>query len=111
MSFATLEEAWGVPVFGVSEVKPEMKQKETQRRVLERAESAQRSYTFVTNYIRDVYENHGIAAVMGLMNRRIVSELRKEALWSFEWLDANSMLFVFSCLCVLYLLADIFRRR
>ena len=111
MSFATLQEAWGVPTFGVEEIKPEMKRPEVQREVLDRAEASQRSMLFVTSYLREVYEKHGVAGVMGLMDESVVKELRIAALMSFDWLDANTLLFLFMCVCGLWLLIDIFRRR
>ena len=111
MSFATLQEAWGVSSFGVQEVKPEMKQPEVQREVLERAEASQRSMLFVTNYLRQVYSERGIAGIQGLLDEDVVKELRMAAFMSFEWVDANTLLFGFMCVCALWLLADVFRRR
>lgn len=110
MSFATLQEAWGVPTFGVEEVKPEMKKPEVQSEVLERAEASQRAQLFVANYLREVQQRHGIAGLAALLDPQTVQELRMAALLSFDWLDANSLLFVFMCLCALWLLIDMFSR-
>lgn len=111
MSFATLQEAWGVPTFGVQEIKPEMKQVEVQQMVLDRTEASQRSHQFVASYLRDVYEQHGVAGIMGLMDDRVVKELRMNALLSFDWLDSTTMLAVFMCVCGLWLIMDMLRRR
>lgn len=111
MSFATLQEAWGVPTFGVEEIKPELKQSEVQSEMLERTEASQRSMLFVTNYLREVHEKHGVAGIMGLMDAHVAKELRLHALLSFDWLNTNALLFLFMCMCGLWLLMDIFRRR
>lgn len=111
MSFATLQEAWGVPTFGVEESKPVAKQPAAQAEVLERTESSQRSLEFVTNYLRDVHQRHGIAGVMSLLDEQTVKDLRMAALLSFDWLDTNSMLFIFMCLCALWLLIDMLGRK
>ena len=111
MSFATLQEAWGVPTFGVEEIKPDMKRPEVQSEMLERGEASNRSMLFVTNYLREVYERHGVAGVMGMMDEHVVKEIRMHALMSFDWLDTNTLLFLFMCLCGLWLLMDILRRR
>ena len=111
MSFATLQEAWGVPTFGVEEIKPEMKDVEVQQRVLDRAEASQRSHLFVANYLRDVYDQHGISGVMSLLDANVVKELRMNALLSFDWLDANTLLTLFVCVCALWLIMDMLRRR
>lgn len=109
MSFATLEEAWGES-WGTLQVS-EAKSKQAQDEVLDRAEASQRSQAFVTNYLREMYERHGVAGLMGLMDDRMVSELRMAALLSFDWLDANTMLLIFMSLCGVWLLMDILRRR
>lgn len=111
MSFATLQEAWGVPTFGVEEIKPEMKEVEVQQRVLDRTEASQRSHQFVTSYLRDVYEQHGVVGIMSLLDDRAVKELRMNALLSFDWLDANTLLALFVCVCALWLIMDMLRRR
>lgn len=111
MSFATLQEAWGVPTFGVEEIKPEMKRPEVQSEVLDRAEASQRSSAFVTSYLRDTYDKHGVAGLMGLMDERMVQELRMNALMSFDWLDSHNLLFIFMCLCGVWLVMDILRRK
>ena len=111
MSFATLQEAWGVPTFGVNPIEPEAKNKEVQREVLDRTEASQRSMSFVTNYLREVYSKHGVTGIMGLLDEKVVKELRMNALMSFDWLDANTLLFGFMCLCGLWLLIDMFRHK
>lgn len=110
MSFATLQEAWGVSTFGVEEVKPEMKNPVVQTDVLEKAEASQRSALFVTHFLRDVYEKHGAAGVMSFMDERMVHDLRMASLFSFDWVDTNSVLFIFMCLCGVWLVMDILRR-
>jgi hypothetical protein len=111
MSFATLQEAWGVATFGVEEVKPVNKQPVVQRKALEQAEGAQRANSFVTQYLQDVYKQHGIAAVLSLMDARMMHDLRIDALLSFDWLDSNSLMFLFMCVCGLWLVADLLRKR
>lgn len=111
MSFATLQEAWGVSTFGLEEIQPEMKRPEVQSEVLERSEASQRSMHFVINYLRDVYNKHGIVGIMGLLDEHVVKELRMSALLSFDWLDTHTLLFCFMCLCGLWLVFDMFRRR
>lgn len=111
MAFATLQEAWGVATFGVDELVQEYKKPEVQNMALERAEASQRSMLFVTNYLREVYEKHGVAGVMGLLDDQVVKELRMAAFLSFDWLDANSLLVLFMVLCGLWLVMDIFRRQ
>lgn len=111
MSFATLQEAWGVPTFGVEELKPEAKQPAMQLEVLDRVETTQRNVTFVSTYLREVYDRHGVAGVMGLLDDDVVRELRIAAFMSFDWLDANTLLFAFMCLCGFWLIMDILRRR
>lgn len=110
ISFATLQEAWGVPNFGVQPVAPEAKKPEVQRDVLEKAESSQKSWLFVTNYIRQLHAERGAAAVMGLMDPKLVREVRMQTLISFEWLDAEAMLLGFLFVCALWLLGDALRR-
>ncbi len=110
MSFATLQEAWGVATFGVVEEANELKDAKVQGEVLDRAEASQRSHLFVTQYLRDVHAKHGIAGIMGLLDEGVVKEMRMAALLSFDWLDANTLLFVFMCLCALWLLMDVLRR-
>jgi hypothetical protein len=111
MSFATLEEAWGVPTFGIQEVTPEHKQRATQDEVLDRAEASQRAYLFVNNYLKDVYERHGATGVLGLMDAPVARDVRLAALMSFDFMDTTVLFFVFMCLCGLWLLADMFGRR
>lgn len=108
MSFATLEEAWGES-WGVQV--SEAKSRQMQDEVLDRAEASQRSQAFVTNYLREMYDKYGVAGLMGLMDERMVSELRMSALMSFDWLDANTMLLIFMSMCGVWLLMDILRRR
>lgn len=110
MSFATLQEAWGVSTFGVQEMEPEAKQPRVQAEALERTEASQRSQAFVTNYLRETYDKRGVAGVMSLLDEEVLRELRTNALLSFEWLDTHTMLFVFMCLCALWLVLDVFRR-
>lgn len=110
MSFATLQEAWGVPTFGVEEIKPEAKEPAVQNEVLERTEASQRSRAFVTTYLREVYTQHGLAGVMSLLDEDVVKELRKAALMSFDWVDTQSLLFIFMCVCALWLVVDILKR-
>ena len=114
MSFATLQEAWCVATFGDVDMKqatrsniPDVKASE----VLERGEAARRSMYFVTNYLKDVYEQHGVAGIMSLLDERAIRDLRMAAIFSFDWLDANVMLFIFMCLCGMWLAMDILRRR
>lgn len=111
MSFATLQEAWGVQTFDAAVPVPEAKTQKAQDDALEKTEASQRSLLFVTNYIREVYGRYGVAGVMGLMDEEVVKELRTSALLSFDWLDANTMLVAFMCLCALWLVMDLFRRR
>lgn len=111
MSFATLEEAWGVSTFGVEEVKPEMKKPEVQTEVLERAEASQRSAQFVAAYLREVYSRHGTAGILGLLDSEVARALRMDALLSLDWLDSSTLLFIFMCICALWLLMDLLRRR
>lgn len=111
MSFATLQEAWGVPTFGVEEIKPEMKRPEVQSEVLERTEASHRSYLFVKNYLQEVYEQHGVVGIMGLLEPPVIKQLRMEALMSFDWLDTHTLLFIFMCLCATWLVMDMLRRR
>lgn len=110
MSFATLQEAWGVPTFGVEEIKSEMKQPEVQAEVLERSEASQRSFFFVSNYLRDVYQKHGAAGIMSLLDPEVVKDLRMAALLSFDWLDTNTLLFLFMLICGLWLVFDMLGR-
>lgn len=110
MSFATLQEAWGVDTFGVEEVRPDAKRPEVQQQVLERTEASQRSQLFVQTYLRDMYEKHGAAGIMGLLDEQVIKDLRMAALMSFDWLDTSTLLFAFMCLCALWLIADTFRR-
>ena len=113
MSYALISEVWGVPTFGVGveEAKPEMKRVDVQTEVLEKAEASQRSHLFVTNYLREVHARHGIAGIMGLLDPPVVKELRMAALLSFEWLNSETLLFVFMCLCAIWLVIDVLRRR
>ena len=110
MSFATLQEAWGVPAFGVQPVEPEAKKPETQRDVLEKSESSHKSWLFVTNYIRQMHAERGAAAVLGLMDPKLVREMRMQTIMSFEWLDAEAMLMGFLFVCALWLMGDALRR-
>lgn len=110
MSFATLQEAWGVSTFGVEEIKPQMKAPAVQRDVLDRAEASQRSLHFVTQYLREVYAQHGVAGITSLFDENMVNALRMEALFSFDWVDTNTMLMLFMCVCGLWLIMDILRR-
>lgn len=115
MSFATLQEAWGVPTFDESFAsrpqQPDTKTRDVQDEVLDRAEASQRSMLFVTNYLREMYSKNGVAGVMGLMDEEVVKELRMHALLSFDWLDSHTLLLVFMCLCALWLVMDLLRRR
>jgi hypothetical protein len=110
MSFATLQEAWGVSTFGIEDPTPDLKQPAVQQSVLEKAEASQRSALFVQNFLRDMYQKHGVAGIMGLMDEDVVKELRLAALWSFDWMDTTTLLFIFMCLCGLWLIADILRK-
>lgn len=110
MSFATLQEAWGVPTFGYVEEEPIVRKTDVQSEVLERTEASQRSLFFVKNYLRDVYNNHGVAGITSLMDEDMTTALHKAAFFSFDWLDANSALFIFACLCAFWLLMDIARK-
>ena len=106
MSFATLQEAWGVPSFGVQPVVPEASKPEVQREVLEKSDASQKSWLFVASYIRKLYSERGAAAVMGLMDPKLAQEVRMQTLTSFEWLDAEAMMIAFLCVCALWLLGD-----
>jgi hypothetical protein len=117
MSFATLEEAWGVSHFedaaaagGPPPPPAASSAAMDELRALERMEASQRSQLFVTNYLRDAYERHGVAGIMGLLDERAVRDLRMAAIMSFDWLDANVLLFVFMCLCGVWLAMDVLRR-
>ena len=110
MSFATLQEAWGVTTFGVEEIKPEKKAVVAQREVLDQAEASQRSVYFVTQFLRDVYDRHGVAGITSLLDDRIMSDIRMEAVLSFDWVDTNTLLMLFMCICGLWLIMDILRR-
>lgn len=111
MSFATLQEAWGVPTFGDAEPdKPVEKQPEVQSDVLERTEASQRSQLFVANYLREVYQRHGAAGVLSLLDEDAQRDVRMAALLSFDWVDTNSLLFIFMCLCAVWLVMDLLRR-
>lgn len=111
MSFATLQEAWGVPSFGTPEPdKPEEKQPQVQSEVLERTEASQRSHLFAVNYLREVFQRHGAPGVLSLMDEDMQREVRMAALLSFDWVDTNSLLFIFMCLCAIWLVMDLLRR-
>ena len=110
MSFATLQEAWGVTTFGVEEVKPALKAEAVQREALDKTEASQRSMYFVAQYLRDVYAQHGVAGVMSLLDERVIKEIRMEALFSLDWIDTNTMLLLFMFVCGLWLIMDILRR-
>lgn len=112
MSFATLQEAWGVPTFGAAEPddRAAEKQPEVQSDALERTEASQRSQLFVVNYLREVFQRHGAPGVMSLLDEDAQREVRMAALLSFDWVDTNSLLFLFMCLCGVWLLMDLLRR-
>lgn len=111
MSFATLQEAWGVPTFGTAEPdKPAEKKQEVQSEVLERTEASQRGQLFVVNYLREVFQRHGAPGVLSLLDEDAQRELRMAALLSFDWVDTNSLLFIFMCLCAVWLVMDLLRR-
>ena len=104
MSFATLQEAWGVPSFVAEPMVPEERKPEVQRAVLEKMDASQKSWLFVTNYIRKLHSERGAAAVVGLMDPKLAQDVRVLTLTSFEWLDAEAMMIAFLCVCALWLL-------
>lgn len=130
MSFATLQEAWGVATFGelveASPTEPPKQARQAGQSALatpqpeeavaddnagERSEASQRSFLFCTNYLREVYQKHGSAGLAGLMDEDMMRQLRLECLLSFDWVDTNALLFIFMCICALWLLADVLGRR
>lgn len=123
-TFATLQEAWGVSTFGepggsgaagesgaaASPADSPAKRADAARDVLDRTEGATRELLFVTTYIRRLYKERGVSAVLGLMDPEVLRAVRTEALLSFEWLNADALLFGFLVVCALWLLADVLRR-
>ena len=107
MSFASLQEAWGVSTFGgVEPVEPPAKQPQVQKPVLEQTQSAQTDFTFVTNYIRSVYKQQGAAGVLGLMDPECSKAIRRDSVLSFDWVDADALLLGFLFVCALWLIGD-----
>lgn len=137
MTFATLQEAWGTTDLAtpaldrsdtVGDMVPYRRQKDRghdpqdtepepykdpyyQRDVLETTEASQRNLAFVVGFIRNVYETKGAAGILALMDSRMANAVRMHALLSFEWLDADALLFGFLCACTLWLLGGVFRGR
>lgn len=110
MSFATIEEAWGVPTFGVEEIKPEHKKPEVQAAMLDRAESAQRSYLLVTSYLREVHRQHGAAGILSLLDEEAAEDLRWTLLTTFDFLNGRTLLGAFLCVCAIWLLLDALKK-
>ena len=81
-----------------------------EREALDRTEAAKREMLFVSTYIRRLYRQRGVAAVLGLMDPEVVRAVRTEALLSLEWLNSEALLFGFLVACALWLLADLLRR-
>lgn len=111
MSFATLQEAWGVSTFGVEEIKPEHKDPQVQAAILDRTEAAQRSYLFVTSYLREVYRQHGAAGILSLLDEQVAEELRWALLASFDFLNGQNLVVAFLCICALWLLFDALKKK
>ena len=110
MSFATIEEAWGVSTFGVEEIKPEYKEPEVQPAILDRTESAQRSHLFVTSYLREVYRQYGVTGVLSLLDEEVANDMRWSLLTTFDVLDPKNLLYAFLCICALWLLLDALKK-
>jgi len=118
MTFATLQEAWGVPAFvgtdtsaAAPEVKPNPKSPTVQQNVLEQTQTAQNNLLFVTAYMRQVYKQGGAAAVLGLMDADIAKAVRSQSLLTFDWLDADALLLGFLFACALWLFGDALKRK
>lgn len=111
-TFATLQEAWGVTTFGsqAKEAAAAPDRRREEREALDRTEAAKREMLFVSTYIRRLYRQRGVAAVLGLMDPEVVRAVRTEALLSLEWLNSEALLFGFLVACALWLLADLLRR-
>lgn len=110
MSFATLEEAWGVSTFGVEEIKPEHKDPQVQAAILDRTEASQRSFQFVTSYLREVYLKHGVAGILSLLDAQVVEELRWAMLATVDFLNGQTLMFAFMCICAVWLLIDAMKK-
>ena len=125
MTFATLQEAWGVPAFVAADsapvsppatptdagAKPNPKSPAMQRSVLEQTQTAQNNLLYVTAYIRQAYKQQGAAGVLGLMDADIAKAVRSQSLLTFDWLDADALLLGFLFACALWLCGDALKRK
>ena len=72
----------------------------------EAVEGRARLRDLVARYLQGVYTQDGIAGVLAVMNRRMVSDLRMESLLNPTWLSAQQLLMVLLCCFVLLVAFD-----
>lgn len=119
MSFATIQEAWGVtslnssPALSPRTVPADPTPRPTRdpyapSEVYEHEPSA-RERAFVRDFIDRTFDNHGLTGVMALLNRKILNEVRSVSLVSPQWMSMNQLLVVLLALFVVVVLLDILR--
>lgn len=119
MTFATIEEAWGVTTLNSSpslsprtvpaDPTPRPKRDPNAPAEVYEHQSSARERAYVRDFIDRTYTDHGIAGVMALLSRRVLTDVRTVSFVGPQWMSMNQLLGVLLALFVIVVLLDILR--
>ena len=121
MSYASIEEAWGVTTFssGTTLTTPVTTPQDPTpvpakdpwkvEDAVSKQESSIRKQQYVRAYIDEVYERKGLMGVLGLVNRRIMNDLRAATFMNPSWMKMDQVLTVLLGLFALVVVLDIIK--
>lgn len=104
MTFATIEEAWGVtslssgpnlPPSVPADPTPKPTRNPYASPEVYRTEPSARERQHVRTFIDQTYDKHGIAGVLALLNRRILNDLRVQSFTNPAWMSLEQLLILF----------------
>ena len=118
MSFATIEEAWGVsslssgsalpPTVPVDQTPKPVKDPWVPTEVSNKQPTA-RDHHYVRNFIDMTYQSRGISGVLSLLNRQVMNDLRMTSFLNPSWLSMNQLLGVLLVLFAMVVLLDVLK--